>query len=190
MDDRDPVGWVEQLREGHSEHGFDLAWVNDSDGRGPPPPAEHRSDHEAARGQPQGRKSREHLDAGRVEPGLLLCLTQGRGHDVDIGVIDCATGEGRLPRVARDVGGALDEKQVRPVVAVTEQDEDRRLAASLIRREELRELLGANAERDVDERAQPVGDRGVDVGPRCAGHRGPMVVINAAASTGSVGPSP
>ena len=101
-------------------------------------------------------------------PGLLLGLAQrGRDEVVVLGVAGAA-GEGDLGRLGAHRVRALDEHDVLAVVLGAggrgaEEDEHRRLAAALLRRQEAREPLGRDVLEAHDELVHP---RGARHGPR------------------------
>ena len=103
-DDGDPsVGRVEEVGDRRAEDGGRLRFIDHVNGRRMPPPRQHRG-HEVLRIEQRNVAQRaEHLDAGRVETGLLLGFAQ-RGRDrVVVRRVDATTREGDLPGMRTQV---------------------------------------------------------------------------------------
>ena len=77
--------------------------------------------------------TREHLDARRVEPGLLVRLAQRRGDRAVVIGVDAATRERRLAGVRAQRRRPLGDQDVRAVRVLAEQDQHRRATPALRR---------------------------------------------------------
>src|SRR4051794_7385931 len=73
------------------------------------PPADHGDDQVVRGPEEELLESGEDADAGRVDAGLLLRLPQRRPDRVVVTGVGLPTGERRLPGVAAQVRGLLDE---------------------------------------------------------------------------------
>ena len=175
-------------------HAGDLGGCRHADRRRLGPPREDRGHDEVAHRQVQVRQGAEGQDTRRIDVGLLLRFPQGGRDRIGVLRIEGPAGERGLTRMGAHVGCALDDEQVRTVVAEAEADEDRGMPLVLRGRQESGELLGARRAGHRDDGREEVGQRRhrvlEDLAEPVPGHARPSVRTSFSAASGSVGPSP
>ncbi len=168
------VARVEQIGDRSSEHVGRFGHVDDADGRRMPPPPQHRRDQMPGELQRHLGKNPEHLYAGRVEPGLLLRLAQGRAHGAVVARIEASAGKGDLTRMRAERRRPREQQHIevardRGILGIAQ-------CGQRIEHAEEHEHRGRSRRLTGGERAQPGiprrtrGGEGGELGVRGSGH--------------------